>query len=537
MVAFTTVIIFTLVVSITNAISTMSVTESAGHIDIIIGTNYKRVSFTQTIIVDLDGDILDLISTKDMSATSSNHLIDHIRDSIRQLKETKARYNDTYLGDEPASAEYKEKIRLLKNALDQYINSVENKTLPYFKESQEKALYYYLDEASNFYKEVIELLNQVSSLQVAKVESHVQVASSKTPFYIGIAVTFIAILICIIISSIITSYITRELKKQINYIHELSLGNFNFDIEYRYLDDFGLANKEFKVMKDALNKSLNEVMVSAKENEELLSNVKSNMDLVDVQTKNTQSQSITVSAATEEMLATTKEIANNCEYATNASEKSKSITNEGVSKVRGTITEIQNQSEQIQTNASIIDKLAKHSSDISSIVSTIEEIASQTNLLALNAAIEAARAGEAGRGFAVVADEVRALAMRTATSTQEISRMVSNIQEMANTASISINENAQRMLSLSDEAASVENILQDITVVVGDVNAQIIQIAAAAEQQTTTSTEISNNIQEVTNNANITADQINKSLDIVNKNAQSLNVLRDNLSFFKLKKI
>ncbi|MBQ4246929.1 MAG: methyl-accepting chemotaxis protein, partial [Succinivibrio sp.] len=178
--------------------------------------------------------------------------------------------------------------------------------------------------------------------------------------------------------------------------------------------------------------------------------------------------------------------------------QSSNTTNEGVKKVKMTIEGIQSQVVKSKQDADNVQALVEQAQKIGTIVQTIDDIASQTNLLALNAAIEAARAGEAGKGFAVVADEVRALASRTSSSTQEITKMVSEIQSNANTANESMQSSVQNMDALAIETTTIEGLLHNITEQVMTVNAQISQIATAAEEQTTATSEISHNMQDIT---------------------------------------
>ena len=163
-----------------------------------------------------------------------------------------------------------------------------------------------------------------------------------------------------------------------------------------------------------------------------------------------------------------------------------------------TVQGIRQRSEKTKQDAEGVTALGQRTEQIGSIVATIQAIAAQTNLLALNAAIEAARAGEHGRGFAVVADEVRALAARTTHSTQEISDMIRTIQQEARAATESMDSSVAEMEQVAQEAEKLELTLDEILRQVNDVNLQITQIATAAEEQSATSAEISSNMTQIT---------------------------------------
>jgi methyl-accepting chemotaxis protein len=208
-------------------------------------------------------------------------------------------------------------------------------------------------------------------------------------------------------------------------------------------------------------------------------------------------QACTVATASEEMAATSSNIANNCHLAAQGAQQAAETTHKGFDVVKHTVDGIRDRGERTRKNALAISSLGQRSEQIGAIVATIEDIADQTNLLALNAAIEAARAGEQGRGFAVVADEVRALAERTSRATKEISGMIKAIQSETKLAIVSMEEGVRGTEKGAAEAIQLEEALQEILEQVNSVTMQVSQIATAAEEQTATTSEITNNIHRI----------------------------------------
>jgi methyl-accepting chemotaxis protein len=208
-------------------------------------------------------------------------------------------------------------------------------------------------------------------------------------------------------------------------------------------------------------------------------------------------QASTVATASEEMAATSNDIANNCHLAAQSAQLAVDTTQQGFDVVKHTVDGIRDRGERTKRNAQAVSSLGERSDQIGAIVATIEDIADQTNLLALNAAIEAARAGEQGRGFAVVADEVRALADRTTRATKEISEMIKAIQNETRQAIVSMEEGVKGTEKGAAEATQLETALQKIMEQVNAVTMQVSQIATAAEEQTATTSEITNNIHRI----------------------------------------
>jgi methyl-accepting chemotaxis protein len=170
----------------------------------------------------------------------------------------------------------------------------------------------------------------------------------------------------------------------------------------------------------------------------------------------------------------------------------------GTSVVQETISGMQNIADKVRESANTVAALGSRSDQIGAIVGTIEDIADQTNLLALNAAIEAARAGEQGRGFAVVADEVRALAERTTRATREIGEMIKAIQQETGGAVASMEQGVAEVEKGMDSSRRSGEALQQILEGINEVTMQVHQIATAAEEQTAVTGEISTNIHQIT---------------------------------------
>ncbi len=215
-------------------------------------------------------------------------------------------------------------------------------------------------------------------------------------------------------------------------------------------------------------------------------------------TDEVSSQASTVATAGEEMAATSQDIARNCNSAAESSRHANQLATSGADIVQGTVDGMARIAERVRATATNVENLGSRSNEIGAIVGTIEDIADQTNLLALNAAIEAARAGEQGRGFAVVADEVRALAERTTRATKEIGSMIKAIQAETTQAVAAMEVGVNEVERGTEDASKSGGALQEILSQINEVTNQINQIATAAEEQSSTSREISNNMHMIT---------------------------------------
>lgn len=531
-------LILTCMVSVMAYIANSSSVKAATSVDLLLSHSYSHVTETQAVASNIDRMIIDHLR-KDDGGSTSNHqaFLSELNDNIRKLSSMLSTLSNDVFEGRVASSDERQVVNDCVTSGEKYVESLRNEFLPAVQQSHPKGLEVYLNVSRQSANNLFYNFNRAVARQVALAISETKTSADPTTMYIGLGFTTCCIVFGLFMLTTMTSYFTNCMEREQRYLKFLANADFSFNVEKTYQDDFGENVKTIVQVRDSLNKYIVLVNERSRDVQEKLSQVQSRYKEVAASIAECENQSITVAAASDEMVSTTQNIAGNCSQASDSSEVTRQITDDGVEKIKHTTRIIDEQSEQMRISAEAVDTLAKRSLDITSIVNTINEIASQTNLLALNAAIEAARAGEAGRGFAVVADEVRALASRTSSSTQEIATMVSDIQEGASKATTAMNETVKSMEATTEETKNVENIINEIASHVSEVNMQITQIATAAEQQTSATGEISTNIQNITGLTQDTNSTTRLASDILDDTVQSLFDLDNSLSIFKLRPV
>jgi len=283
--------------------------------------------------------------------------------------------------------------------------------------------------------------------------------------------------------------VIREAMLEIDRSRDLSLR-----VIYQGKDEIGDVARSINQMLEGFQKvvgSVNETVLNMKQQTQQLSQT-AERTAKDAERQRDETDMVAASVA--QMVGTIEDISRNMEVAADKSQNAQQSVSDGQARVTSAVSLVNNLSGQLQSSVLSAQELAKESESIGTVLNVIQDIAEQTNLLALNAAIEAARAGEQGRGFAVVADEVRALASRTHDATVEISDIISSLQQRTQsivTIMQSCGEEGQRS---RDEASVIGDVLERITYEVNEISEMAQSVATAIGQQSVAANEINRNV-------------------------------------------
>jgi methyl-accepting chemotaxis protein len=301
--------------------------------------------------------------------------------------------------------------------------------------------------------------------------------------------------------------ITQPLSRMLHMLKDIAEGegDLTHRLEEGRKDEFGELSHWFNRFVDNIHTIVSQVAGTTGQVSTAAHQLQATAEQIATAAEEVACQTVTVATAGEEMSATSNDIAHNCSLASEISHRANETASGGSQVVQETLEGMQQIAERVQESARTVESLGARSDQIGAIVVTIEDIADQTNLLALNAAIEAARAGEQGRGFAVVADEVRALAERTTRATKEIAEMIKGIQRETAGAVGSMENGVREVEKGMESSRKSGDALQQIVEAIGEVSMQVHQIATAAEEQTATTSEISSNIHQITDVVSETA--------------------------------
>lgn len=437
-----------------------------------------------------------------------DHVIDQHIESIQRSVQALHHIIDNEILSSPLSDMEKAQVNRLADKLDDITQNGFNTALQYLKDKQyTEANLTLLKKINPLFKQVTQEAEGFLSIQIEEGANNFQQANHNIKQYMWMAIILVSIAVLTIIGLSVLivrriSLASQQLGKSSDLI---SKGDLTQRIQLTGQDEFAhIAQYVNRIVA-----SFQHVVQTNKDSTTQLALAAEESSAVAVQTKQNvidqQTQTQLVATAIHEFTATVNEVAQSASNAASASEQADRAAEQGQSIVQETITMISNLSQEMQESVVGMQRLARETEEIGSVVDVIQGISEQTNLLALNAAIEAARAGEQGRGFAVVADEVRTLASRTQKSTEEIQQTIQRLQQGSRESTTRLESGADNARLAVDKAQLAGESLTQITAAVDQINAMNAQIATAAEQQSLVTEDINQNITIISDIANQTA--------------------------------
>ncbi|MCM8855266.1 MAG: methyl-accepting chemotaxis protein [Candidatus Thiodiazotropha sp.] len=381
--------------------------------------------------------------------------------------------------------------------------------------------------------ELQDLLSEIEKFTenaVKRAEQHEHAA-----FKMMIVLTMLALLIGGIVSWSVSRNIVKRLSEASRELEVIASGDLTQCVSVEGQDEISNLQKSMQTMHKHLQTMISQIHATTVQ----LATAAEEVSVVTTQTSTNiqqqQSETDQIATAMNEMASTVQEVATSVSNTSNAAKEANVETEKSREIVDETVQGIQQLADQIEGGAKVISQVEKDSENINTVLDVIKGIAEQTNLLALNAAIEAARAGEQGRGFAVVADEVRTLAGRTQESTTEINQIIEKLQTGSKNAVQTMNQSREQARSVVEQATLAGTSLSTIAQSASEIDQMSSQIATAAEEQSAVADEMSRSIVRINDMTSQNASGANQTEQAGQELAQMASQLQEVVSQFQVK--
>ncbi|MGR6503408.1 methyl-accepting chemotaxis protein [Shewanella sp. Koi 1] len=476
----------------------------------------------------------EILLRPELSNENRKSEIDNWQENVDQARDRMGEFKN-YLQDHleviKSTSGFEAQFSLWYQASSEVINAVKNNDLEQARQLHENKSKKEFKALRSIYNAAGEAAdNRVKELDLQASEQ----ATTQTQISVTIAtlVAIVALVIAYFGPKIIVNAI-RDITDRIKDIVDGD-GNLTQRIPITRQDEIGELANAFNLFVAQLQQMVIAIISQTKDVSQTVENL-ATKSTTTIGISYEQEQFVdTIVTAVNEMSAAVREVASNALHTATEITKVNDQTIEGKNILTQSVNHIQQLSESVKQAVAVIEKLSVNSANIASVLDVIRSIAEQTNLLALNAAIEAARAGEQGRGFAVVADEVRTLASRTETSTQDIQRMIEELQRGVNDAVKSIESGASLTNSTVTLASQTQDALDEILNSTSKVSEMSTQTATATEEQTHVTEEINRNLTELSDKTRYCNTVIQETQQIVVNTQTICSNLQKEVSRFKV---